>query len=295
MIHAGNAIDCTLGVTFGLSTLTAASVGALISNSCGVVFGNTLERFFSNAGLLSKTNLTSAQRKLPIVQRITFVASVVGMILGGLLGLANLFFIDTSKSSTLKLHAHHKERDLDLQYTIQASNALSSTHTVLTVEGPDVDGLLASMTAALATQGASILEIQANRVNVVPVVNVEENDHANTGDKASDNDNTTTTKHHMRDVFTVVNADTEQQFDDDDLEDLAMALLDSTRTPHAVHLVQAKVSQLESRNSYLQQRIQALEQIMHEKQISVVTSSGEALARNATATRRMTRMVASPQ
>lgn len=43
MIQAGNMIDCTIGVQFGLSTLTAAAVGGLISNLSGVIFGGTLE------------------------------------------------------------------------------------------------------------------------------------------------------------------------------------------------------------------------------------------------------------
>ena len=43
MIQAGNVIDCTIGVQFGLSTLTAAAVGGIISNVSGVIFGGTLE------------------------------------------------------------------------------------------------------------------------------------------------------------------------------------------------------------------------------------------------------------
>lgn len=35
MLHAGNVIDCTIGVLFGLSTLTAAAFGQLCSDSCG--------------------------------------------------------------------------------------------------------------------------------------------------------------------------------------------------------------------------------------------------------------------
>lgn len=40
MIQAGNAIDCTLGVTLGLSTLSAAAVGGLISNVSGILCGH---------------------------------------------------------------------------------------------------------------------------------------------------------------------------------------------------------------------------------------------------------------
>jgi hypothetical protein len=211
-----------------------------------------LENLFSSVGILPRSNLSSEQRKLPVIRRVTFAASVFGIVLGGVLGLINLYFIDTTKSSTLKLHAHHGEQDMDLQFTIEASNAARIDATSLTVEGPDVDGLLASMTAVLATKGASILEIQAKRQ----------------GDNNDD-------QKMIRDVFYVVDASTGEQFDDDDLEDLAQGLLDSTRTPHAVHHVQAKMAELETMNSYLQQRIQKLEQLMYEKQITVVGSMGE--------------------
>jgi hypothetical protein len=162
MIYAGNAIDCTLGVTFGLSTLTAASVGSLISNSCGVLFGNTLEAIFSAAGL-PRSNLSSAQRKLPIISRLTFSGTLIGIIVGGLFGLVNLLFIDTGKSSTLKLQAFNEEEEFE--FTIEASNAERENATALTVKGPDVDGLLASMTAALSVRNASIVAIHAERAH----------------------------------------------------------------------------------------------------------------------------------
>ena len=44
MLHAGNAIDATLGVTFGLSTLAAAA--------CGQHLGST--RMVSSSGLVVK-------------------------------------------------------------------------------------------------------------------------------------------------------------------------------------------------------------------------------------------------
>lgn len=62
MIYAGDIIDCTLGVTFGLSTLTAASFGAPISNACGVLFGNTLEACFGLLGIPPTANLSAQQR-----------------------------------------------------------------------------------------------------------------------------------------------------------------------------------------------------------------------------------------
>ena len=43
MIQAGDFIDSTLGVTFGISTLTAAALGNVCSDSSGVLFGGVVE------------------------------------------------------------------------------------------------------------------------------------------------------------------------------------------------------------------------------------------------------------
>lgn len=250
MLQAGNAIDCTLGVTFGLSTLTAAAFGQVCSDASGVLFGGTLERIANKAGLPSP-NLTTAQRALPVVARITLTGNFLGIIFGCILGLANLLFIDTSRSSTLKLQAFNEEQEFE--FTIEASNAIRPNATALTVQGPDVDGLLASMTAALSVRGCSIVEIHAQRAHPE-----EESDQT------------------INDVFYVVKRDTAQPFDDDELEELAEGLLDATRTPMNVNTVKAAMHELESTNTYLQARIKKLEQLMYEKQITVVTSSGEA-------------------
>jgi Transmembrane protein 65 len=252
MLQAGNAVDCTLGVTFGLSTLAAAAIGQVVSDASGVVFGSSLERIATKFGL-PPTNLTSAQRALPIVARTTFAGSLLGIIAGCMLGLVNLLFIDTSRSSTLKLQAFTEEQEFE--YTIEASNAVRDNATSLTVKGPDVDGLLASMTAALAVRGCSIVEIHAQRM--------ESTSEDDPSDKM------------INDVFYVVNRETGEQYDDEELEELAEALLDSTRAPMNINVVKAQVHELESTNSYLQQRINKLEQLMYEKQITLISSSGE--------------------
>lgn len=248
MIQAGNAIDCTLGVTFALSTLTAAAFGQIISDASGVIFGGTVERLAKVAGLPS-ANLTTAQRKLPIVSQVRFAGSLIGIILGCCIGLVNLLFIDTGRSSTLKLKAFNEEQEFE--FTIEASNAIRDNATTLTVRGPDVDGLMASMTAALAVRGCSLLEIHAQRA------------HPNEEDDTE-----------IQDVFYVVKRETGEQFDDDELEPLAQGLLDSTRTPMNVNSVKAAMHELESTNSFLQARVKKLERIMYERQITLVSSSG---------------------
>ena len=249
MIQAGNAIDCTLGVTFGLSTLTAAAFGQICSDASGVIFGGTVERIAQSMGLPS-ANLTNAQRVMPVVSRVRWAGSFIGIIVGCCLGLVNLLFIDTNQSSTLKLNAFNDEQEFEFQ--IEASNAgPREDATMLTVKGPDVDGILASMTAALAAHGASIVAIHAER---------EECDKL---------------EKQVNDVFYVVKRGTGEPFGDDELEDLAEELLNSTRTPMNVNSVKAAMNELETTNTHLQTRVHKLEKLMREYQITVVDSTGK--------------------
>ncbi len=47
----GEFVDSTLGVTFGLSTLTAAAIGQIFSDVSGVCFGGTVEAFMGKLGV----------------------------------------------------------------------------------------------------------------------------------------------------------------------------------------------------------------------------------------------------
>lgn len=245
MLQAGNAIDCTIGVTFGLSTLTAAAFGQICSDASGVLFGGTLESLFERLGWGGGglQSLTMAQQNSVLVRRLRLAGSLVGVVTGCALGLLNLVLIDTERSSTLKLQALNEEQEFEFQ--IEASNAARNGVTCLTVRGPDVDGILASMTAALAVRGCSLVELHAGRrIN-------------------SDRDE-------IEDVFYVLDRETGKPFDDDDLEDLAMSLLDSTRTPMNVTAVKSRLHELEHLNANLKARIHKLEQVVREKQITVI-------------------------
>lgn len=94
MIQAGSYIDATLGVTMGLATLTAAAMGQVFSDVSGVVFGGTLERFLHKMKAIKSPGLTEAQRHLTICRNISMAGSVVGVILGCLLGACSLLFLD---------------------------------------------------------------------------------------------------------------------------------------------------------------------------------------------------------
>ena len=238
MVQAGNAIDCTIGVIFGLSTLTAAAIGQVCSDASGILFGGTVERVLKYTGILSRSlQLSAQQMTLPVVSRTTLAGNFFGIIFGCSLGLINLLFIDTTRSSTLKLqasyedelmmslsggsgdpeHLHHYEGDPAYSnFTVEISNAVRPDITALTIEGPDVDGVIANMTLALALQNCSVLEITSKSYK---------DGHQSTKGRSHDGGGT------MKAVIHVVNRTTNEQFDDEELEDLATKVLEATRTP----------------------------------------------------------------
>ena len=239
MLQAGHAIDCSIGVAFSLSTLTAAAMGQVCSDASGVLFGGTLESLASRAGF-PQAGLTTAQRALPVVKRIQLAGSFCGVILGCLVGLGNLALIDTERSSHLKLNASESE----LKFEIESSNAIRDNATTLIVRGPDVDGLLASMTAALAVRGCSLVELHA-----MPRT-VGDRNEQNSGD--------------IEDIFHIVKRETGEPFDDCELEELAQGLLESTKTPMNAFAAKKKVHELENTNSSLQDKVQKLEKLVYE-------------------------------
>jgi len=189
---------------------------------------------------------------------VKLAGAMLGVMMGCSLGLMNLFFIDTGRSATLKLQAFNEEQEFE--FTIEASNALRSDCTALTVRGPDVDGLLASMTAALAVRGCSLVELHAKRSHT----NLQSDQSA-----ALDPSDKT-----IEDIFYVIERETGLPFDDDDLEELAKGLLAATRTPMNVNSVKAAMHELENTNTFLQQRVQKLEEIVYKQQISIVPRNG---------------------
>ena len=140
--------------------------------------------------------------------------------------------------------------DLDGYYHIEASNAIDDKDedgsptvvyaTKLTVTGPDVDGILASMTVALAMRGCSLVSLHAaksedtgfrSQTPRVAYDAEEEQEKSGSSDKSKGpiyEENT------IKDVFYVVDRLTGQPFLDEELYDLAESLLESLRTPMAI-------------------------------------------------------------
>eukprot|EP00936_MAST-01D_sp_MAST-1D-sp1_P002658 g2658.t1 len=111
MIEAGDLIDNSLGVTFGLSTLTAAGFGQVFSDTAGVLFGGVVERTVAVFGLPAAA-LTAAQRELPRVKWVGTASAVVGVICGCLLGMCTLLFKDVDKADRLK-----RQKELNTLFT----------------------------------------------------------------------------------------------------------------------------------------------------------------------------------
>jgi hypothetical protein len=127
---------------------------------------------------------------------------------------------------------------LKMYYHIEASNAERPNATKLTVHGPDVDGILASMTVALAVKkGCSLVELHAAATSGgVADDDDDYNDQQHNNNdmlghaKVYDDDN----YHFIHDVFWVVQRANGQAFPDDQLHDLALCLLEAAQSPMTV-------------------------------------------------------------
>lgn len=101
MIHAGDMIDNSLCVTLALPTLVAAALGQVLSDAGGVLFGGTIEAIASRLGLPA-SHLTEAQHSTKLVRLVGVGASTFGIILGCLLGMTSMLFMDLDKRERQK-------------------------------------------------------------------------------------------------------------------------------------------------------------------------------------------------
>ena len=120
MIHAGHYVDCTLGVTFGLSTLAAAGIGQIFSGIGGVIFGDALDVAFRRIG--GSTTMTTAQRATRASRMAGLTGGIMGVMLGCTLGLVNLLFVDEHKASLLKLQA--LEGGQEFEFEVEVDNEI---------------------------------------------------------------------------------------------------------------------------------------------------------------------------
>ena len=110
MIQAGDAIDNSIGVAFGLATLTSAAYGQIVSDVSGTLSSGAVEALASSLGLPC-ANLTAEQLRLRSVKISGTLGAVVGVAIGCLMGMSCLLFMDLEKSERLK-----KQRELRTLY-----------------------------------------------------------------------------------------------------------------------------------------------------------------------------------
>lgn len=101
MIQAGEAIDCSIGVMFGLSTLTAAGFGQCCSDVAGFTCGGVVDAAVSKLHL-PHHGLSPAQLDMKISRICATAGGCVGVVIGCLLGMTSLLFMDTDKAERAK-------------------------------------------------------------------------------------------------------------------------------------------------------------------------------------------------
>lgn len=92
MIVAGEYIDLTVGVAFGISTMAAAALGNTISDLAGVGLGGAIEGLATRLGL-PPSNLSRAQMLLRRTRIASLVGSAIGVTLGCLIGMFPLLLM----------------------------------------------------------------------------------------------------------------------------------------------------------------------------------------------------------
>lgn len=101
LIIAGEYIDITFGVIFGISTMAAAALGNIVSDLLGIGLGNIVETWANRLGVPGPS-ITRMQERLPLTRRVFYSGNAIGMLVGCLLGMFPLLFIDSEKTARLK-------------------------------------------------------------------------------------------------------------------------------------------------------------------------------------------------
>jgi Ca2+-binding EF-hand superfamily protein len=126
MIIAGDVIENSIGLTFGLTTLCAAGFGNLISDVAGLGLGGYIEASSAKLGI-TKPMLSRAQEDTKVMGRTRAAANLIGISIGCLIGMFPLLFIDEEKK---QLRAMFDELDVSHDGKISAKELQSGLQKV---------------------------------------------------------------------------------------------------------------------------------------------------------------------
>lgn len=230
--------------------------------------------------------MTKAQRNLGISRSCGLLGGILGVTLGCTLGLVNLFFVDEYKASLMKLHA--LEEGQEFEFEVEVDNEVNPGYTTVIVRGPDVDGVLASITACIASCGCSVAELHAGYREVLSqeddaALSSEEGDVLESGDDAPGNSAMDSIVHllnpappRVEDIFLIRDRSTQQALENEELESLGQQILAAAKDPLNSHSLKNRLEELQFENDALAERVLVLEKILESRQIKVVRSGQNA-------------------
>eukprot|EP00397_Hematodinium_sp_SG-2012_P003510 GEMP01003518.1.p1 GENE.GEMP01003518.1~~GEMP01003518.1.p1 ORF type:complete len:768 (+),score=126.45 GEMP01003518.1:36-2306(+) len=146
MILAGDFIDGTMCVYFSFSTMAAAALGNTISDVAGVFSGGVIEDYARNRGF-EVPPLSDEQKDLWITKAHSYGGQSVGIIVGCLLGMMPLLWIDPEEANREK---KKKQREAVFATVLQeVKDILRAEASVLMFLDPEKDILHTAATGSL--------------------------------------------------------------------------------------------------------------------------------------------------
>ena len=107
---------------FGLATLTAAAFGQIFSDVSGIAFGGVVEDLCTKCGLQVPA-LTAAQRQLRVCKMVVTAGSVCGVVVGCLIGMGSLLFMDLEAAERAK-----RAKEMDTIFKTVMSHGSKQLH-----------------------------------------------------------------------------------------------------------------------------------------------------------------------
>ena len=125
----------------GISTLCAAAIGNIISDVAGIMLGTVIEDFCTHYLKLPMPNLTTAQRQLRSVRFANQFGCGVGIVIGCIIGMFPLLFLDPNKNQKLKRDAALQKIFRDIMSEARTLIGAQSANMFLLVDKvPNKDG-----------------------------------------------------------------------------------------------------------------------------------------------------------